>query len=633
MYKPFLLLFFFIFSIFSVYSQSFVPTQYEDYIVDKGSIDSLERAISNQKEIPEAYLNGLLCLGQKRMLLTVDQDKDLDQIKELLEKFPSSLATAMYNYQQAVCLKDKDLSRSIVCANEATQYFEVTKDTLGMMSCYRLLLALNLNDMFEEKGNSEKAKAYYAKLINLGNLSNNFRVKIKQINLILSHSYFLMDKRNVALEDAALKEGERIIAEHQLPKIYLVSLYLNASNGYYYFQKFDKMLACCLKLYQLNQNEKSVARVKATSNLSVAYFCNNNPEKSAFYQKEAIGAFLELKIEEPNLLRNLYSTLADIQFKQKKYDEAWETRNIADTLYAKYETNIRGKEFLALQTKYETEKKENENTLLIKEKQQLWNVVFLVSLLAIVVGGLLLYGYYTNSKLKKALQFKQNLFTIVAHDLRHPLTGFQDLADLLNYHIRRSNFDKLQNITEAIDKSSIALRILLDNLFQWLATEQYEMVAKPSLIAVLPHFRNTFEQYEHIMKQKKVVVRIECSDDVMVYANEKEFAIIARNLIDNALKALPKETPLLTLEVEPDLQHKQTIIRIKNNGEMVEDAKLLHINQLFQKHKQHQPFENNIGLGLWLVAKYMQKNKGKITCSVKKDTAETMVCLTLPSGR
>jgi sensor histidine kinase regulating citrate/malate metabolism len=119
----------------------------------------------------------------------------------------------------------------------------------------------------------------------------------------------------------------------------------------------------------------------------------------------------------------------------------------------------------------------------------------------------------------------------------------------------------------------------------------------------------------------------------VVYANEKEFAIITRNLIDNALKALPKETPTLILDVQSEAQRKQTIIRITNNGNIVETAELTHINQLFQTHKQHQPFENNIGLGLWLVAKYMQKNKGKITCSVKETTAETMVCLTLPSGR
>jgi signal transduction histidine kinase len=232
-----------------------------------------------------------------------------------------------------------------------------------------------------------------------------------------------------------------------------------------------------------------------------------------------------------------------------------------------------------------------------------------------------------NQKLKQTLVFKDNFFKIVVHDLKHPLTAFQDLADLLNYNIKQGAFDAVESIAYAIDRSSISSRLLIDSLF----LEQEKPSAKLEYVSLLSCLENNLNLYQHVFEQKKISFQLQCSENIFVYANPIELNIVMRNLLDNALKAVDKEQPQFSIEASPSYQGNSIIINFHNNGKIMEIKQLNAINDLFANVSEQWQQTAYIGFGMWLIAKYVKKNKGSICCKSDKNTQETIFSLILPN--
>jgi K+-sensing histidine kinase KdpD len=224
--------------------------------------------------------------------------------------------------------------------------------------------------------------------------------------------------------------------------------------------------------------------------------------------------------------------------------------------------------------------------------------------------------------------FREHIFSIIAHDLRNPLTAFQDLADLIKYSLVEKRFEDIDEIAEAIDKSSLKLRLLTDNFFQWAFSQQFQLKPNPERIVLLPVIHKIIGYYEHGIMFKKGTFAIDCNELASVYMDAKDLETILRNLIDNAVKMAQVEHPFCSIAVSTDAE--KTLIKIKNNGLTIDEKKQSVIQQLFKNNTNIQPYKNDIGFGLWLVANYTHKNKGAISFS-SKENDETAFALTFPT--
>lgn len=174
-----------------------------------------------------------------------------------------------------------------------------------------------------------------------------------------------------------------------------------------------------------------------------------------------------------------------------------------------------------------------------KNKLILWGIIFITLILGI--GGILLYRSNQNNKKAnrylKELDTTRNLFfSIIAHDLRGPLTATElYLKPLLS---NTDKYTKAELITslEEIGKQTVNQKLLLDNLLYWSGMQKGSMKCELSDVNLKQVAQNNISLYLSAAAQKNIRFFIEISETIYVRADENMLSLIFRNLIDNSVK-------------------------------------------------------------------------------------------------
>ena len=116
----------------------------------------------------------------------------------------------------------------------------------------------------------------------------------------------------------------------------------------------------------------------------------------------------------------------------------------------------------------------------------------------------------------------------------------------------------------------------------------------------------------------------------MVFADYNGLQLILRNLIDNALKNVPPTLGKIDISVSTDTS-KNVMLSIQDNGCGLKEEKLHIINDIFKKPLSAQIGKNGLGLGIALISKFVQRNKGMITAQSIPNQGSLFV-LFLPVG-
>lgn len=168
-------------------------------------------------------------------------------------------------------------------------------------------------------------------------------------------------------------------------------------------------------------------------------------------------------------------TYRDALLKLKLFEAAMEAKNEARLMGEKinYEAKIN-----------QIAETEIENKIRIIEKGQK-DFKILVILLVVMLSllSVILYQFIKNFKnqkqiesqkeqLEKLNQVKDKVFAIIGHDLRKPVVAFRNVAKKVNYLIEKKDYARIQQLGQAIEKDSIGLNVLTDNLLNWALREK-----------------------------------------------------------------------------------------------------------------------------------------------------------------
>lgn len=87
-------------------------------------------------------------------------------------------------------------------------------------------------------------------------------------------------------------------------------------------------------------------------------------------------------------------------------------------------------------------------------------------------------------ELEELNKTKDQLFAIIAHDLRSPVIAFQEISKLIDFFLKTKCPEKIKELGEMINESAKGLNNLLDNLLNWALIQKKSMVYHPQTIAV-----------------------------------------------------------------------------------------------------------------------------------------------------
>lgn len=231
-----------------------------------------------------------------------------------------------------------------------------------------------------------------------------------------------------------------------------------------------------------------------------------------------------------------------------------------------------------------------------------------------------------NLRLEESNANKDKFFSLIAHDLKSPMTGFLSLAELFE------NTDDMQ--PEQFKEFIRQFRASAENLFQLLENLLTWARIQRGLIEHAPQWANLGDMiHQNITlmaqnaRQKKIALVNSVAREVFVYADTHMLEAIIRNLLSNALKfTKPGGSVDITTADAGDF----VTVSVSDNGIGMTEEKCVKLFQIGMKiQSKGTADEKGTGLGLILCREFVEKNGGAIGVESRPERGTT-VWFTLP---
>ncbi len=216
-----------------------------------------------------------------------------------------------------------------------------------------------------------------------------------------------------------------------------------------------------------------------------------------------------------------------------------------------------------------------------------------------------------NRELRDLNASKDKFLSILAHDLKNPITGVITTSQLVSkmYHSLRED-ERLSYVEEIYSSTQRVLHILED-LLQWSRSQSGRIEYNPETIQLN---RVTFEvitAFEQFAEEKNIEINNVVDDSIEVLADRNMIATVIRNFLSNAIKFTPPGGKIM-LDAKQRATHVDYSISDTGVGIPQENMeRLFKIDGGLSTSGTNQ--EKGTGLGLILCKEFIEKNKGTIT--------------------
>lgn len=329
----------------------------------------------------------------------------------------------------------------------------------------------------------------------------------------------------------------------------------------------------------------------------------------------------------PNELMELYSLYGDYYDltgeKEKAYFNRLQFYKLDDSIQASgYEerTIIAGSHVLQLQNQAridgqnaELERKEKE----AHDSRQQRTIFLVLSCglgMLIIVGAISLYQLRKknkliekyNSELHVANATKEQLLSVVSHDLRGPFNTLIGISDLMVRNMRNRDYASVTGNAELIRESSRKAYVLLDNLMQWVSLQKETIRVRKDFVVL----NELVDEILLLFRGQALANSSTVLKDIRVehaMTDRNLLQVIIRNLVSNALKAIPVAGHV---KVSMSAMGKDLKIMIEDNGRGLNEDDLA---TLFAPKDKTRIARQGGGLGLLLVDQFVRQLGGMIT--------------------
>lgn len=236
----------------------------------------------------------------------------------------------------------------------------------------------------------------------------------------------------------------------------------------------------------------------------------------------------------------------------------------------------------------------------------------------------------SESQLKELNASKDKFFSIIAHDLKSPITGFLGVSELLLQEFDELSAEEIKQLTNNIYRSANAIFNLLENLLSWSRIHTGRMQYTPSEFNLSESVLSMLEVYHLSAFKKKINLETQIEDNIAMFADKNMIDTVIRNLLGNAIKFTP-ENGKVTLRIKTINQSVQILVVDTGVGMNEQTLKSLfridtHISSLGTNG------ERGTGLGLILCKELIEKNKGVISVNTELGVGSTFEVLIPKEG-
>lgn len=213
-------------------------------------------------------------------------------------------------------------------------------------------------------------------------------------------------------------------------------------------------------------------------------------------------------------------------------------------------------------------------------------------------------------ELKNANEMKNKLFSIIAHDLRGPFTGFLGLSNILANELETLSSDEIRYFSSELYASLRKQYELLTDLLNWARLQREDFQLNTEMINLSKLASKVFEHMSRLAANKEITLRNDVPEKLLVFADADLLKLVVRNLVSNAIKFTGSGGVVVVKAFKRD---EVTEITVSDSGVGIlpED-----IGKIFNEQISFTtPGTNNekgTGLGLMLCKEAVEKHGGRI---------------------
>ncbi|HNV51499.1 MAG TPA: PAS domain S-box protein, partial [Tenuifilaceae bacterium] len=238
----------------------------------------------------------------------------------------------------------------------------------------------------------------------------------------------------------------------------------------------------------------------------------------------------------------------------------------------------------------------------------------------------------TSSKLaEEALKdpnaMKDQLFSVISHDLRGPIGSVEQMLSLYLSSWESMDNESRTEIITLVHNTTKESYNLLENLLEW-GRSQRQATIKPIQIEIQGVVSETVQLLSSMASAKNINIGTNISNECKAFVDPMMFKTIIRNLISNAIKFTPNGG---RIDLNCSCNHQLCTIQVSDTGVGIPVDR---IELIFDDSKVFSTSgtnsEKGTGLGLKLVKRFVDKNGGTIKVSNNQDQGTTFT-ISLPA--
>ncbi|UOR04386.1 ATP-binding protein [Hymenobacter aerilatus] len=432
----------------------------------------------------------------------------------------------------------------------------------------------------------------------------------------------------------ALRYLHRALLMARRSKDVLAQAQYTANLGTYYqsiaqYATAEGLLHNAVGLAQQQHNSK--VETSTLLQLSHVLLARQRPAEAEVHAARALE--LARAHRQFSYLLDAYGTLAKIEAARGNFAQgyAWQQRYLLlnDTI----NNHDRLVALAALQQRYETQDKEQQIARLTanEELQRLLNRQLIITIV-ILAAGLAAFTFIylqlrrsraalssnhqalqeTTAELQRMAASKDRLYSIVAHDLRGPVTSLAGVTKLIEFYLNNGDEAGLRRLPTLVHQTTSSINHLLDNLLSWAVNQNGELTFRPETLPVTELFAEIVELYQTTAQAKQIQLLTNVPSQLTLYADYNMTRTILRNVLSNALRFAPVGS-IVRLGAYPVAGSTAVVLTCTDNGPgMPADqvATLLHPNSVAQP--THWQRREGTGLGLVLCRAFVARQHGHL---------------------
>ncbi len=230
-----------------------------------------------------------------------------------------------------------------------------------------------------------------------------------------------------------------------------------------------------------------------------------------------------------------------------------------------------------------------------------------------------------NINLSELNATKDKFFSIIAHDLKNPISNFRDLTKVLVENFGSlSDSDKVEYLT-MMNKSSERLFSLLENLLEWSRSQRGLIQFSPIQLDLNYIIDNIISLMTPLAQKKEISLVKNINSNINIVADVNMLNTVIRNIVSNSIK-FTETNGNITVGAKNFDNYIEVFIEDSGIGISPENiSKLFHIDSNISTLGTSN--EKGTGIGLILCKEFIEKHNGKIwvESEVGKGTKFTFV--------